>query len=176
MSLVVSDLVMATLAAQPPKVEAYRARVVTQAGKRVRGTLDEITNGYLYVSSKHTGYQEEEIPLGEIRKVVIHRVNKKSALISGAVIGGLVTGFLSNESLQKSQTSSPITYGLTLTFAAAGGAAAGLVLGSAIGNLTSRIIRPRDRINPGLSLFYQLEPFTVRYQQNLINRLPKIDP
>ncbi len=144
-------------------------------GSRFRGLLVNITDSYLYLGNEHHR-RGSPIPLDGIRKVVIHRQSKKNALISGAIIGGLLTGYLSNKSLQKNQPSTPVTYGLTLTFAAAGGAAAGLLVGSAIGNLTSRVIRPRDVNNPEISLYNQLEPFTTRYQQDLINRLPTYNP
>ncbi|WP_317165888.1 hypothetical protein [Spirosoma arboris] len=150
----------------------YQVKVVTKSAHRIRGILSEVTDSYLFLGNEKRS-REGRIPLIDIRKVVIRRRSKKNAIISGAIIGGLATGFLATQSLQKNQASSPVTYGLTLTFAAASGAAAGLVVGSALGNLTSRVIRPADRNNPELSLFRQLEPFSWRYQQDLINRLPQ---
>ncbi len=155
---------------QPLEIALYRVKVTTKSGNRFRGILEDMTENYLYID-----HNTEEIPTDIIRKVIIRRVNKKVAIITGAITGGLLTGYLANESLKRNQTNSVGAYGLTLTFAAAGGAAAGLVAGSAIGDLSSRDIRPLDPVNPGISLFRQLEPFSVRYQQDFINRLPKKD-
>ena len=94
-------------------------------------------------------------------------------MITGAIIGGLAAGFASYNSLQRNQPSSAVSYGITLTFATAGGAAAGLLVGSMIGNLKKIVIRPAMFTDPERSLFRQLEPFTWRYQQDIINRLPK---
>ncbi|GAB4010676.1 hypothetical protein GCM10028808_22260 [Spirosoma migulaei] len=113
------------------------------------------------------------IPFANIQKVVIRRKSKKNALISGAIVGGLLTGYVANQSLQKNPVRGPVIYGLTLTLSAAGGAAAGLLVGSALGNLNRRVIRPLDQRNPDLSLFRQLQPFSWRYQQDIINRLPQ---
>ena len=83
-------------------------------------------------------------------------------------------GFITNQSLQRVPPRSLFTYGLILTFAAAGGAAGGALAGSTIHNVTtSRTIRPPNNDNISLSLFHQLEPFSARYQQDFINRLPQ---
>ncbi|WP_080054863.1 hypothetical protein [Spirosoma aerolatum] len=169
----VSSSLSTTLQAQKLTVDIYRARVITYTGERYRGLLDDLTDTELILSSQH-GYRiDEEIPLRQIRKVVIRRTSKKSAIITGSIIGGLAAGFASYKSLQRNQPSSAVNYGITLTFAAAGGAAAGLVVGSFVNNLASRSIRPLDLSNPELSLYRQLEPFTVRYQQDLFNRIPQ---
>lgn len=176
--LLIGSALTNNVLSQQLKVSVYRAKVITKEGKRFRGTLEYITEEYLYVSDQNKKRSSdfiyhEEIPTDLIRKVVIRRVNKKSAIITGASIGGLVTGYLGNESLKRNRPSNSVAYGLTLTFAAAGGAAAGLLLGSAVGNLTNRVVRPLDSANPGVSLFRQLEPFSTRYQQDFIDRLPQ---
>ena len=168
--LLISGVLADDAFAQPLKIATYRVKVITNSGDRFQGILEDITEDDLYLDH-HT----EDIPSASIRRVTIRRVDKRVALVTGAVIGGLITGYLANESLKSNRTSGVATYGLTLTFAAAGGAAAGLIAGAAIGNLTSRVVRPLDPNNPGISLFRQLEPFSVRYQQDFINRLPKND-
>jgi hypothetical protein len=157
--------------AQEPLVEEYRVRIVTKEGNRFRGVLDEVTDSQLYVETRPQHWRRR-IPLSAVRKVVIRRENKKTVLITGAVIGALIVGFISNESLRQNPARSPVAYGLTLAFASAGGATAGLILSSAIGNVSSRVIRPLDPANPEGSLRRQLEPFSVEYQQDLLNRLP----
>lgn len=171
--LLLSSSLSGRLQAQKLTLDVYRARVVTYTGERYRGLLEDITDSELLLSDLHGHRIDEEIPLRQIRKVVIRRTSKKSAIITGAVVGGLAAGFASYKSLQRNQPSSAINYGITLTFAAAGGAAAGLVVGSFVNNLSGRSIRPLDRVNPELSLYRQLEPFTVRYQQNIFNRIPQ---
>ena len=159
--------------AQNPNVEIYQARVVMKGGERFRGTLADVTDEFIYLTNERGRRYADRIPLTLVRKVVVRRQNKNNVLITGAIIGGLVTGYLSNESLQRNQTRSSITYGLTLTFAVAGGAAAGLLLSSAIGNITSKTIRPLGSVSPEINLFRQLEPFSIHYQQELFNRLPQ---
>ncbi len=163
---------MVTLFAQKPTVDAYRIKVVTKDGYRFRGTFSDIDNSFIYLSFGRYS-QEDRIPLTSIRKVVIRRNNKKSVLISGAIVGGLLSGYLANESIKTSPTRSPVAHGVTVAFAAVGGAASGLLLGSVIGSISSRVIRPLNLVNPDVSLFRQLEPFSLRYQQDIINRLPK---
>ncbi|WP_338874625.1 hypothetical protein WBJ53_03305 [Spirosoma sp. SC4-14] len=157
--------------AQKPVIEQYRVRVITKTGQRLRGILDDVTESHLTVMYSYVG--TERVPLENVRKVVLRRANKKTVQITGAIVGGLLVGFIANQSLENSPARSPILHGLTVVFAAAGGATGGLILSSAIGNLTSRIIRPLDPANPDLSLRRQLEPFSIRYQQDLLNRLPK---
>ncbi len=83
-------------------------------------------------------------------------------------------GFITNQSLQRVPPRSLFTYGLILTFAAAGGAAGGALAGSTLHNVsTSRTIRPPKNEDASLNLFRQLEPYSARYQQDFINRLPQ---
>lgn len=94
-------------------------------------------------------------------------------LITGAIVGALSIGYLANQSLVANPARSPVAHGLTVTFAAAGGAAVGLLLGSEVSRINRKVIRPLDRGSPEASLVQQLEPFTLRYQQDVLNRLPK---
>lgn len=152
--------------AQPPVVATYQVRVVTIDGDRFRGVLEEVTDSALYIN--RTGW----VPLHDIRKVAIRRKQKTPALVTGAIVGGLLTGFVSNQSLQRNQPRNAVSYGLTLTFAAAGGAAGGLLAGSLVNSITNKVIRPPKTVNPERYLFRQLQPYSTRYQQDIINRLP----
>lgn len=171
--LLISSSLSSSLLAQRLTVDVYRVRVTTKTGEQFRGILNDVNDTDILIGSVRNRYREGAVPLSSIRKVAIRRINKKSAIVTGAILGGLLTGYLSNQSLQKNQPNSPVLYGLTLTFAAAGGAAGGLLVGAAVGNLTKRVIRPLGQNDPELSLFRQLEPFSIRYQQDFINRLPK---
>ncbi|UFH53834.1 hypothetical protein [Spirosoma sp. KNUC1025] len=153
--------------AQSLAVDEYYVRVTTTNGDHFRGLFDDIDGSYLYVST------ESPIPLQQIRKVTIRRKKQTTALITGAILGGLLTGYLANQSLTKNQARSPVAHGLTLTFAAAGGAAAGLLLGSAFSRVTRRVVYPLNPAEPETSLFRQLEPFSVRYQQRFFKQLPQ---
>ena len=155
--------------AQKLTVEAYQIRVVTRDGKRFYGVLNDVTDTCIHIGPS---YRNEQILLTDIRKVVIHRNNKKNAVLTGAILGGLAFGFLSHESFQRNPPEGSIAYGLTLTFAAAGGAAAGSLLGSTFANLTSRVIRPLRGTDPKRSLQGQLEPFSLQYQHKFIDRRP----
>ncbi|CAN5422681.1 hypothetical protein BH09BAC4_BH09BAC4_40920 [soil metagenome] len=153
--------------AQKPTFDTYRIRVVTKEGDRFRGPMDDIDNSYLYL-------RDERIPLARIRKVVIRSNTNKPMLVTGAIVGALAIGYLANQSLRTNQTRSPVAHGLTVTFAAAGGAAVGLLLGSAASRINHKVIRPVNQGSPETSLVRQLEPFTLRYQEDILNRLPKI--
>ncbi len=164
------------LRAQQPAAAGYYVKVRTSSGNHFSGLLQEVNRSYLYIGNNQ--YEpESRIPLGDVLKVVIRRQNKKNAVISGAVVGGLILGFITNQSLQRVPPRSLFTYGLILTFAAAGGAAGGALAGSTMHNVTtSRTIRPSKNENARLGLFRQLEPFSARYQQEFINRLPQNNP
>ncbi len=166
-----------TLRAQQPAAAGYYVKVKTNSGNHFSGLLQEVTRSHLYIGDDR--YEpESRIPLDDVLKVVIRRQNKRSAVLSGAVVGGLMLGYVTNQALQQNQPPrSLVTYGLTLTFAAACGAAVGALAGSTIHNVTTgRTIRPPNNETANLSLFRQLEPFSARYQQEFINRLPQNNP
>lgn len=149
-------------------------RVITKGGNRFRGVLNDVTDDYLYIEPANPKPRQryEYIPLAAVRKVVIRRSNKKAARLTGAILGGLVIGFVANESLKKYPVRSSVSYGVTLTAAAAAGAGAGLLLGSVMGNASNRVVRPLDPDNPEITLQRQLEPFSLRYQNEIINYRP----
>ncbi|GAB3950229.1 hypothetical protein GCM10028805_27820 [Spirosoma harenae] len=139
-----------------------------QTGEHIKGLLDNVTETELYLTNARGHLLGDPLPLNRIRKIVLRRNSRKSAVVTGAIIGGLAAGYASYRSLQRNQPSSAVGYGITLTFAAAGGAAGGLLVGAAVGNLTRRVIRPLDVANPEISLLRQLEPFSLRYQRSFI--------
>ncbi|WP_223860357.1 hypothetical protein [Spirosoma validum] len=161
--------------AQQLAVDAYWVKIVTTEGNRFSGVLSDIDNSHLYLTQERNTWRTDDgrIPIDRIRKVAIRRKNQTPAVITGAVLGGLLVGYLANQSLRTNQTRSPVSHGLTLTFAIAGGAAGGVVIGSAVGRLTRRVIRPLQLVDPATFLLRQLEPFSVRYQQDFMYRLPK---
>ncbi|WP_245563737.1 hypothetical protein [Spirosoma luteum] len=176
LTLLIGCFLTDTLWAQQPAIAGYHVNVKTRSGNHFSGLLQEVTRSYLYIGNDHDE-PESRIPLDDVLKVVIRRQNKKNAVISGAVVGGFILGFITNQSLQRVPPRSLSTYGLILTFAAAGGAAGGALAGSTIHNVTTgRTIRPPNNENASLSLFRQLEPFSAHYQQDFINRLPKNNP
>ena len=163
--------------AQQQTIALYQVKVKTQTGNHFFGLLEDVSNSYVYI--RNDPYESvNRIPLDEVLKVVIRRQNKKNAVLSGAVAGGLILGFVTNQALQRNQPPrSSVTYGLTLTFAAACGAAVGALAAATIHSVTTgRTIRPPNNENASLNLFRQLEPFSARYQQDFINRLPKNNP
>ncbi|GAB4027972.1 hypothetical protein [Spirosoma koreense] len=161
--------------AQRPAVATYRVKVVTTDGGRFNGLLSDVDASYLYLSEEGSGWHTDDgrIAVNTIRKVSLRRQKQTPALITGAILGGLAAGYLSNRSLLARQTRSPVTHALTLTFAIAGGAAIGLLAGAAAGRITHRVVRPTNQPDAGLNLVRQLEPFSERYQLEFINRLPK---
>lgn len=157
-------------------IEVYKAKIVTTDGRRIRGTLDDVTDQYLYVNRANASYyrRREEISLAKIRKVII-RQNRRRNTLEGAVVGAGLTSFLLIQSSKKSGFRSPVLYGLNLIMGATAGAAAGALIGHSIGSVSARVIRPLGRgsaetVNE--SLRRQLQPFTYSYQNDLLNRLP----
>lgn len=172
--MLVSTLTPNSLLAQKPSLDTYYVTVVTQSGTRMRGILVDVTANTL-TYDPGTIYSQNhyprEVALATIRKVILRRTSKRRAIQAGALVGALAFGFLSVESLKKNPASNSVTYSITVLVAAGGGAAVGLVAGSVVGNVSHRVIRPRNQEN-GLNDFYrQLEPFSVRYQNNVFNRV-----
>ncbi len=165
--LLVSVSLSTPLFSQKLAIDAYYVRVITKEGERFRGILEDVDDSYLYLST------ESQIPLHSIRKVTLRRRNATSVLITGSLVGGLLVGYLAHQSLRKNGTRSAIAHGLTLTFAAAAGATGGLLVSSGINSITRKVIRPSDAANAALYLSRQLAPFSIAYQQDLMNRLPK---
>ncbi|AQG78116.1 hypothetical protein [Spirosoma montaniterrae] len=144
----------------------YQARVVTEDRYRVQGILTNVT-------ATHVHIDDEQVPLVTVRKIIIRRANRRGAALNGAIIGGLTTGFLSIRSNQKSRFQSPILFGLSLTMTAAIGAGAGALAGYAIGPINRRVIRPIVAAPNEVAenLRRQLDPFTSRSQQDVLNRV-----
>ena len=155
--------------AQKLTAEDYHATVVTRQGKRIRGVLDDVTVDKVYLTGESATLRI--VPLDMIRKVVVRRDNKRPAVRTGAIIGGLVFGFFTVEGLKKNPTSNPISAGLTLLLATGTGAAVGAGAGAIVGNVASRVVRPGTRDNQLDDLRRQLEPFSVRYQRDVLRRV-----
>lgn len=155
------------LRAQHAGKDSYQIRVTTKDGSRFRGPFRDIDSTSLYVYDNHW---LNRIPLQSIRRVVLRRESKKEVQITGAIIGALAVGYAATETPYRSS----VLHGVTITFAAAGGAVAGLLLSSALSGFVAsrRVIRPLNVANPAMSLYRQLAPFSDRYQRDLLNRLP----
>lgn len=156
-------------------VEAYKVKIVTAGGNRFRGTLDDVSDEYIYLD--HEGVRKRDfirrVPLTHVRKVVLRQQSKRKSTIEGAIIGGLITGFVVVQSAKKSGFRSPVLYGVNLVMGAGGGAAAGALIGHSIGSVSAKTIRPFrsgtvENVNE--SLRRQLVPFTYTYQSDVLNR------
>ena len=167
----------ATAVAQ--SVEVYTVKVVTKEGRRIRGTLDDVSETHVAVGDndvaapwfRHSG---NKVLLSDVRKVVIRRQSKRRVTVQGAIVGGLLTGFVVVQSAKKSGFRSPVLYGLNLVLAAAGGAAAGALVSHSIGSVSAKTIRPLGRGNVedvNERLRRQLEPFTYSHQNDVLNRV-----
>ncbi|MEZ0538983.1 hypothetical protein [Fibrella arboris] len=153
----------ATLA-QQPTVEVYRVRITTVSGYHIRGILEAVDSLDVYVGNDY-------IPLSMIRRIVIQRESKKSALIIGALIGAIASTYLANQGLKKNPARSTGVQIVNLGFSAVGGATVGLLTGSAIGNINARVIRPTGLSGSTISLYRELRPFSVQFQRDMINHL-----
>lgn len=172
--LVLSGLTAGKSLAQKLVIEAYRVTVVTKTGERSQGVFDDVTTTTLYHGDgarSGPGTGARAIPLENIQRVVLRRVNKRPSIRAGALVGGIALGLLTAQGLQKNPTRNPIAYGLTLLFGAGTGAVIGAGAGALVGTISHRVVRPRDRENSLDDFRRQLEPFTVRYQNNVFNRI-----
>lgn len=164
-------LLAAVSVAQQPAVEPYQVRIVTDAGERYRGVLYDVTNEAVFLDGDFG--DDAAIPLRTVRKAVLLRKNKRTGAVAGAILGGLGIGWLANQSFERSPPRSSIARGVTLTFAIAGGAGFGLVAGSLLGGLRRRIVRPAAGDIGRQRLAQQLRPFSLRYQQDVLDQLPQ---
>lgn len=159
---------------QSPAIELYRVKVVTVAGNRLRGILDDVSASELLIGDDdHDRRLGEAVSLSSVRKVILKRNSRRKSAIQGAIIGGLVTGYLVVRSSKKNGFRSPVVYGINLVIATGGGVAAGAVLGYGIGPVSRRVIRPtgRDPDQAVENLRRQLDPFTYSYQNDVLNRI-----
>ncbi len=152
------------LRAQQPAVELFKARVVTTDGHRFRGTLLDVDSSFVYVG-------DNDVPLVMIRKLVIRRANKKRVQLVGVGLGAIAGGYLAYSGLKNRPPRSAGMYGVTVGFSAIGGSVVGLLGGSAIGNINSRVIRPSGRAKATIYLYREVKPFAQRYQQEMIDHL-----
>ncbi|GAB3642291.1 hypothetical protein [Spirosoma arcticum] len=166
----------ATVAAQKFSVETYKVRIVTQAGNRFSGVLDDVTDQYLYVEHANPIPQNRtaRFPLAGIRKVTV-RYNRRKSTLEGAIIGGGLAGFATIRSSKKNGFRSPIVYGLNLAIVVGAGAGIGALIGRKIGPISRRMIRPFGQTpnERAESLRRQLQPFTYEYQNDVLNRVPQ---
>lgn len=146
------------------QTSVYRTRVRTTDGERLAGTLTEVTADYLFIDGS-------SVPLQNVRKVVVSRIDKGGGLWTGAVIGSIGIVYLTNRSLQKEQVSNNVIYGASLVMGAAAGAAFGAIVGNAVNKLgrAGRVVfRPKQGIDAVESLSRQLKPFSRDYQEDLL--------
>ncbi len=162
------------ISAQKLALETYHVTVITKAGDRFKGLLEDVTPIALYCGpgSQFTSTRSTHVvPLEEIRKVILRRTNKRLAVRAGAAVGALVFGFLTVQGLQRDPTRSLVASGLTLLLAGGTGAAMGAGVGSVLGTIPHRVVLPRDRENSLDDFRRQLEPFSIRYQNDVFNRV-----
>ncbi len=164
--------------AQRLAVDLHQVKVITIDGQRVDGILYDVTETALFVGYGTSAATvrppfDEGVDLVRVKKVIIRRLNKRKSVLTGAVLGGLLTVFVTNQSLQKSPPRSASLYGVSLVLGAGIGAGVGAFVGNLIGNPTRRVVRPHDPANPSLSLYRELRPFSYQYQIDLMDRLPR---
>lgn len=156
---------------QPSPIELYQVRVITNKGSRLRGVLEDVSDTYVTLGKHHGRHSGGRIRLNSVRKIILKRSNRRRLVIRGAVAGGLLTGYLIVRSSEKNGFSSPVLYGINVVMGVAGGAVAGGLLGYGIGPLSRKVIRPegRDPEQAAKNIRRQLEPFTQRYLDDVLN-------
>lgn len=152
---------------------SYRAVVHLTNGGRISGVLDEVADGKLaFVPSepiyfRHTTAESYVLALNRIDRVVLKRLDKRRAIRTGFILGGLTGGYLTYRSNQRNPYRSPL---LGVTAVILGAGASGVVggfVGSLFGGSSRRVIRPSNGNDPVESLEKQLRPFTQVYQDDL---------
>lgn len=161
--------------AQRYEIGTYKIHILMDSGERMNGFLSGVSESTLYVEDKRRDLIK--IPLSTIRKIKLIDINNvRSRIISGAILGGLATGYASYQGNNRSpgNSRSPILLGVTIIFGAAGGAG----FGALIGKYTAGIGRPhfvfRATGEPEsvTRLFHLLEPFSETFQKDVINPYP----
>lgn len=150
------------------QTSVYDTRVRTINGERLVGTLTEVTGTTLFIDGS-------SVPLQNVKKIVLSRVDKGGGVWPGAVIGGLGIGYLTNRSLQKEQVSNNLLYGVSLMMGVVAGAAIGAIAGNTVNKLSRAgrvVFRPRAGAESVESLSRQLKPFSRTYQEDLLNNVP----
>ncbi|KAB7732151.1 hypothetical protein F5984_08045 [Rudanella paleaurantiibacter] len=171
-SVLVSVSLSSFALAQRTSTPTYQAIVYLADGGRVRGTPDEVINGSLtFVLSdplyfRGTRLNSYIVPLDQVQRVVIRRIDKRRSIRAGALIGTALGGYLAYQSSQKSAFRSPVMGGLSIALSAATLGASGAFLGSVLGGATRQQIRPPDTDDRVLSLERQLRPFTRAYAED----------
>lgn len=162
-------------------IEVYKVKIVAKDGSRFRGTLDDVSETHVAIGDNDQAApwfrrSGGKVPLSDIRKIVLRRQSRRKTTIEGAVIGGLITGFVVVQSAERSGFRSRVLYGLNLLMGAAGGAAVGALIGHSIGSVSAKTIRPLKRGSVddiSENLRRQLDPFTYSYQSDVLNRVPQ---
>lgn len=89
-------------------------------------------------------------------------------------MGGLAVGYFANQALQREGPRSPVLYGISLSLAALGGAAAGTILGKYVSGTSigqkRLIVRAKGDPESIAQLQHILEPLSENYQDNVIKR------
>ncbi|MCY7349462.1 MAG: hypothetical protein LH606_02180 [Cytophagaceae bacterium] len=167
------------LAQQQRSVELYRVKIVAKAGWQAKGILYAVTDSlilFTYAEADRFGeltVKSGNVALTQVRKVVLHRNNRVSGALKGALVGAVATTFVTVRSLQKNPPRSSVFYGINLVMAASGGGGVGALIGSFFDNSGQGVIRPDNRGDGVETLRTQLIPFTYQYQVNIMNRIPK---
>lgn len=150
----------------------FRAIVHLKDGGRVSGVLDDVGDGVIeFVPYERTYYRHVEIrsamvPLSDVDWIVLKRADKRQAIRTGIVVGGLLGGYLAYQSTQKNGFRSPILGAVSIALSAGSVGMAGALVGSLVGGANRRTIRPFGD-NPTENLERQLRPFTKVYLDNM---------
>lgn len=169
----------ALLAQQQRSVDLYRVRIVGKAGGQSKGILYAVTDSlilYTYAESDRFGeltIKTGNVPLNQVKKVVLRRNNRISGASKGGLAGVVATTFVTIRSLQKSPPRSSVFYGLNIVMAASAGGGVGALIGSFFDNSGHGVIRPGNREDGVMKMRTQLIPFSYQYQVNIMNRIPK---
>lgn len=172
-------LILLLLALSSPAVSqsfqrpSFRAIVHLKDGGRISGVLDDVGAGviefvpYEQIYVRHVALESASLPLDQVERVILKRTDKRQAIRTGIIVGGLLGGYLAYQDNQKNGFRSPALAVVSIALSAGAVGMTGALVGSLLGGSTRRTIRPMDSDNPIESLERQLRPFTKVYLDNV---------
>jgi hypothetical protein len=162
-------MVVGPLSAQELPLDTYRINIITKAGNRYQGLLNDVTDSTVsYLTGKNNDVGS--VNLADIDRVVLRRSNQKRLVRNSMLLGSLLFGFLTLNGLERNPTQSSTASAITLFW----GTGTGTILGGGAGLLLAsilhrRIVRPSPDADSQTMFRRQLEPLSIRYQTQFFN-------
>ncbi len=145
------------------------------SGEKLKGMLSGVSESTLYVEDKRRDIIR--IPLAAIRKAKLIDVNNvPSRMIIGAILGGLVIGYVAylGNSRSPGGSRSPVLGGISIALGAGAGAGFGALLGKFTAGIGRAhfVFRANGDPKSVAQLYHLLEPYSETFQKDVLNNGP----